>query len=311
MAHESFEDPATAAVMNELFVNIKVDREERPDIDHVYMSALHSLGEQGGWPLTMFLTADGEPFWGGTYFPPEARYGRPVLHQCAEADRRHPCAGPGAHRAQCRGDRRGADSRPRRRPPPDADEPDLDALASQIAAGLRSASWRPARRAKIPQSRPGRTALAAWQPHRHPSRPCGAATRTLERMARGGIHDHLGGGFARYSVDERWLVPHFEKMLYDNAQLLELYALEAGRSGDALARAAAEGIVAWLEREMLLPEGRLRRQPRCRFRRCRGQVLCLDRPGTGASCWRPTRTRLLRAGITTSPRTAIGKRSRS
>ncbi|AOO79858.1 thioredoxin domain-containing protein [Bosea vaviloviae] len=253
MAHESFEDPATAAVMNELFVNIKVDREERPDIDHVYMSALHSLGEQGGWPLTMFLTAAGDPFWGGTYFPPEARYGRPsftgVLKQLAAIHRQDP-------------DRIARNAAAIRAALTQADafatagmgEPDLDALAGQIAGafdphhgGLRGAP-------KFPN--PG-LVEALW---RHGARTGSPATqepsrRTLERMARGGIHDHLGGGFARYSVDERWLAPHFEKMLYDNAQLLNLYALEAARSGDALMKMAAEGIVAWLAREMLLPEG--------------------------------------------------------
>lgn len=254
MAHESFENETTAALMNELFVNIKVDREERPDIDHVYMSALHSLGEQGGWPLTMFLTADGEPFWGGTYFPPEARYGRPsfsnVLHQIATIHAQDPQRiarnAEAIKAALIRSEAAtGAGQRY---------EPELDEIARQVAqafdphhGGLRGAP-------KFPN--PGLVELL-W---RHGSRTgdqltLQRATRTLERMARGGIYDHLGGGFARYSVDERWLVPHFEKMLYDNAQLLNLYALEAARSGDKFALTSAEGIVAWLEREMLLPEG--------------------------------------------------------
>jgi uncharacterized protein YyaL (SSP411 family) len=255
MAHESFEDPATAAVMNELYVNIKVDREERPDIDHVYMTALHSLGEQGGWPLTMFLTPDGDPFWGGTYFPPQARHGRPafttVLKQLAAIHQQDPeridrnAAAIGAALKQAEALVPGA-----------ASEPDLDAIAVQTAAafdphhgGLRGAP-------KFPN--PGLVELL-W---RHGSRTGTHATlapaiRTLERMARGGIHDHLGGGFARYSVDERWLAPHFEKMLYDNAQLLGLYALEASRSGDPIAQMAANGIVNWLKRDMLLPEGAL------------------------------------------------------
>lgn len=254
MAHESFEDPVAAAVMNELFVNIKVDREERPDIDHVYMSALHSLGEQGGWPLTMFLTAERDPFWGGTYFPPQPRHGRPsfigVLKQIAAIHATDPdriarnAAAIGAALRQAEGSVSSQRS----------GEPDLDAIAGQIAArfdprhgGLRGAP-------KFPN--PGLIELL-W---RHGDRTGAAATmdaavRTLERMARGGIHDHLGGGFSRYAVDERWLVPHFEKMLYDNAQLLGLYALEANRDRDLLMRSAAEGIVAWLEREMLLPEG--------------------------------------------------------
>ncbi|AMJ62160.1 thioredoxin domain-containing protein [Bosea sp. PAMC 26642] len=251
MAHESFENPATAAVMNELFVNIKVDREERPDIDHVYMSALHSLGEQGGWPLTMFLTGDREPFWGGTYFPPEPRYGRPsfvsVLRQIAATHSQDP------DRIARNAAAIGEALRQSEAPATAAGEPDLDSLAGQIAnafdsrhGGLRGAP-------KFPN--PGLIELL-W---RHGTRTRSEtmltpATNTLEQIARGGIHDHLGGGFARYSVDERWLVPHFEKMLYDNAQLLGLYALEAARSGSPIARAAAEGIVAWLERDMLLPE---------------------------------------------------------
>ncbi|KQK28780.1 thymidylate kinase [Bosea thiooxidans] len=254
MAHESFEDPATAAVMNELFVNIKVDREERPDIDHVYMSALHSLGEQGGWPLTMFLTPEGDAFWGGTYFPPEPRHGRPslqgVLRQIAAIYRQEPerilhnATAIRKALAQMEGVALA-----------EAGEPDLAHLASQIAGafdpidgGLKGAP-------KFPNA--GLIELLWRQGTREPAAAGSrdAATLTLQRMARGGIHDHLGGGFARYAVDARWLVPHFEKMLYDNAQLLPLYALEAKRSGDVLALEAAEGIVAWLEREMLLPEG--------------------------------------------------------
>lgn len=252
MAHESFENPAIAAVMNELFVNIKVDREERPDIDHVYMSALHSLGEQGGWPLTMFLDSDCAPFWGGTYFPPASRYGRPgfvdVLRQIA-----------GIYQADHGRIRRNAEAigqalQQSLAAPGAAGEPNLDALAQEIArrfdrdhGGLGGAP-------KFPN--PGLIELL-W---RHGARSGDAASRqaanrTLVRMARGGIHDHLGGGFARYAVDERWLVPHFEKMLYDNAQLLPLYALEATRSAEPLLREAAEGIVAWLARDMLLPEG--------------------------------------------------------
>jgi len=241
VAHESFENPAIAAVMNELFVNIKVDREERPDIDHVYMSALHTLGEQGGWPLTMFLDSEGAPFWGGTYFPPTSRYGRPgfidVLRQISglyRSDRERISRNTSAiGEALQQSLQRVAE----------ADEPDLDHLAGEIArrfdrdhGGLGGAP-------KF--ANPGLVELL-W---RHGARrgdeaPREAASRTLVQMARGGIHDHLGGGFARYAVDERWLVPHFEKMLYDNAQLLSLYALEAARTGDPLLGETADGIVA-------------------------------------------------------------------
>ncbi|ODT43495.1 MAG: thymidylate kinase [Methylobacterium sp. SCN 67-24] len=254
MAHESFEDPATAAVMNELFVNIKVDREERPDLDHVYMNALHSLGEQGGWPLTMFLDSDGAPFWGGTYFPPTARYGRPsfvsVLRQLAGIHREDPerirrNAEAIRHALQQREADRFEDAVP---------EPDLDGIARGIARRFDRDHGGLAGAPKFPN--PGLIELLWRHAQRsadHDSRQ--AVSRTLEQMARGGIHDHLGGGFARYAVDERWLVPHFEKMLYDNAQLLPLYALEAARTSDPLMLEPAEGIVAWLERDMLLPEG--------------------------------------------------------
>lgn len=254
MAHESFEDPATAAVMNELFVNIKVDREERPDIDHIYMSALHSLGEQGGWPLTMFLDSDGAPFWGGTYFPPSDRYGRPgfvsVLRRIAAIH--------GGDRGRVRHNAEAIRAALARAEPgtqaAEPGEPDLDGLAQAIAGrfdpelgGLTGAP-------KFPN--PGLIELL-W---RRGARPGGEAARerariALTRMAQGGIQDHLGGGFARYAVDERWLVPHFEKMLYDNAQLLPLYALAWRDTGDPMMREAADGIVAWLEREMTVEGG--------------------------------------------------------
>ncbi|MGO4669220.1 thioredoxin domain-containing protein [Bosea sp. 2RAB26] len=254
MAHESFEDLATAALMNARFVNIKVDREERPDIDQVYMNALHSLGEQGGWPLTMFLTADRQPFWGGTYFPPTARYGRPSFSQVLQLIAAVHAQEPERVARNAAAIKAALEQSEAAASPEARYKPDLDQIASEIAqsfdpqhGGLRGAP-------KFPN--PGLIELL-W---RHGSRTGNAttllpATRTLERMARGGIHDHLGGGFARYSVDERWLVPHFEKMLYDNAQLLGLYALEAKRSGNPLAHSAAQGIVTWLERDMLLQEG--------------------------------------------------------
>ncbi|MCV9938141.1 thioredoxin domain-containing protein [Boseaceae bacterium BT-24-1] len=252
MAHESFENPAIAAVMNELFVNIKVDREERPDIDHVYMSALHTLGEQGGWPLTMFLDSEGAPFWGGTYFPPTSRYGRPgfvdVLRQIASiyrsdrarVGRNATAIGEALQQSLQRIQ--------------EADEPNLDHLAGQIARRFDGDHGGLGGAPKFPN--PGLVEVL-WR-HGVRSGDEGSresANRTLVQMARGGIHDHLGGGFARYAVDERWLVPHFEKMLYDNAQLLPLYALEAVRTGDPLLLEAAKGIVGWLKRDMLLPEG--------------------------------------------------------
>jgi len=254
MAHESFEDEATAAVMNELFVNIKVDREERPDIDQIYMNALHLLGEQGGWPLTMFLTPQAEPVWGGTYFPKEQRYGRPaftdILREVARLFREEPKKIE-QNRASLLA-RLADKARP-------ADKvtiglKELDAAAQQVGnmfdpvnGGLRGAP-------KFPQpailemlwragSRTGDARFFETVEH------------SLDRMCEGGIYDHLGGGFSRYSVDERWLVPHFEKMLYDNAQLLELLALAYQRSGKELFRQRARETVEWLAREMTTPEG--------------------------------------------------------
>jgi uncharacterized protein YyaL (SSP411 family) len=266
MAHESFEDEGTAAVMNELFVNIKVDREERPDIDQIYMAALHHLGEHGGWPLTMFLTPKGEPVWGGTYFPPTARYGRPafvdVLREVARLFREEPQK-IGQNRDALM-ERLAERARPAGRLVIGAAE--LDRLARQIGGafdpvhgGLRGAP-------KFPNAALYELCWRAGLRQSLPNPPLQAGEgregaffklieRTLERICEGGIYDHLGGGFSRYSVDERWLVPHFEKMLYDNAQLLELLALAHERSSNPLFRQRAAETVEWLGREMTTAEG--------------------------------------------------------
>jgi uncharacterized protein YyaL (SSP411 family) len=254
MAHESFEDVATAAVMNELFVNIKVDREERPDIDHIYMSALHHLGEQGGWPLTMFLTPAGEPVWGGTYFPNTSRYGRPsfvdVLREIARMFREEP-ANIEQNRTALM-ERLAQAAKPTNKVTLGARE--LDSAAASVArvfdpvnGGFRGAP-------KFPQC-PMLEMLWRAGVRRHDTRFFEVVDLTLERMSDGGIYDHLGGGFSRYSVDEKWLVPHFEKMLYDNAQLLELLALASARSGKPLFATRARETVAWLAREMTTPDG--------------------------------------------------------
>jgi uncharacterized protein len=254
MAHESFEDEATAAVMNELFVNIKVDREERPDIDQIYMSALHHLGEQGGWPLTMFLTPKGEPVWGGTYFPKTSRYGRAafvdVLREVSRLFREEPNK-IGQNRDALM-ERLAARARPAGKVVLGAG--DLNQLALQIAGafdpmhgGLRGAP-------KFPNAAlyelVWRAAIRTGD-----QRFFKLIEHTLEHICEGGIYDHLGGGFSRYSVDERWLVPHFEKMLYDNAQLLELLALAYRQSGKPLYRQRATETVGWLSREMTTGEG--------------------------------------------------------
>ncbi|HEY7383410.1 MAG TPA: thioredoxin domain-containing protein [Beijerinckiaceae bacterium] len=255
MAHESFEDPDVAAVMNELFVNIKVDREERPDVDHVYMNALHILGEQGGWPLTMFLTPAGEPFWGGTYFPKEPSYGRPGFSQILREVARvfH------TERHRIDHNRTLLTERLREGHTPAGDAAislglnDLDRIGARVVDLFDPVHGGISGAPKFPNP-PILEAVYRYARRRGDAEARGRALLTLEKMARGGIHDHLGGGFARYSVDERWLAPPFEKMLYDNAQLLELYAVAAQETGSPLFRSAAEGIVGWLEREMITPE---------------------------------------------------------
>jgi uncharacterized protein YyaL (SSP411 family) len=249
MAHESFEDPDTAALMNSLFVNIKIDREERPDIDHIYMSALHALGEQGGWPLTMFTTPDGTPFWGGTYFPPEPRWGRPSFRQVLQGVANAFHTGAEAvtqntraltHHLQQQAVALVGDA-----PGP----AELDAVAQAYLrmtdpehGGLRGAPkfpnppiyrflWQNAFRTGAPEAKE-------------------ALHLMLQRMSQGGIYDHLGGGYARYSTDDIWLVPHFEKMLYDNAQLLELLALAHADRPDPLYAQRAAETVGWMLRDM-------------------------------------------------------------
>jgi uncharacterized protein YyaL (SSP411 family) len=256
MAHESFEDEATAAVMNDLFVNIKVDREERPDVDAIYMGALHELGEQGGWPLTMFLTSDGEPFWGGTYFPKEERYGRPafvrVLREVARVYREE------RHKVRQNADLLKERLAPRpQRGAADAEPPSeimLAGLATRLVqavdpvhGGIRGAP-------KFPQAQFFQLLWRAGLRFGLPN-PLEAVNLTLTRIAQGGIYDHLGGGFARYSVDERWLVPHFEKMLYDNAQLIDMLTEAWRETKNPLYALRVEETIAWLLREMTVEGG--------------------------------------------------------
>ena len=254
MAHESFEDGATAAVMNDLFVNIKVDREERPDIDQIYMSALHLLGEHGGWPLTMFLTSAGEPFWGGTYFPKTARYGKPafvdVLREVERVFRNEPQSIEQNRSALMA--RLADTARPQGKVT--IGRAELDRAAAQIGGMIDPVNGGMRGAPKFPQPM---MLEYLWRAGARTgdARYFAAAQLSLMRMCEGGIYDHLGGGFSRYSVDERWLVPHFEKMLYDNAQLLELLALAYQHSANGLFRTRAHETVGWLEREMTTPEG--------------------------------------------------------
>jgi uncharacterized protein len=255
MAHESFEDAETAHVMNDLFVNIKVDREERPDVDAIYMAALHELGEQGGWPLTMFLTSDAEPFWGGTYFPKESRYGRPAFEQVLKEIAR-------IYREEQGKVRQNADAL-KDRLAPKFEEGGLDAIPGDAAlndlarrllqlvdpthGGIRGAP-------KFPQVQFFNFLWRAGLRYGLPN-PLQAVELTLAHIAQGGIYDHLGGGFARYSVDERWLVPHFEKMLYDNALLLELMTEAWRETKSPLFAMRVSETVDWLLREMVTEEG--------------------------------------------------------
>ncbi|GAB5501965.1 thioredoxin domain-containing protein [Pyruvatibacter sp.] len=254
MAHESFEDDAVAAVMNELFVNIKVDREERPDIDTIYMSALHHLGEQGGWPLTMFLTPDGEPFWGGTYFPKTAGYGRPgfpdvcrevsrIFHDESEKVTKNADALRAALKEQAKAQAPGE-------PAPEI----LDNVADRLVRSVDPEHGGVGSAPKFPQPFLLELLWRSWL-RTGDQRARNAVTLTLTRMCQGGIYDHLGGGLARYSVDERWLVPHFEKMLYDNACLISLLSDVATGTGSTLFAARLHETVGWVLREMVTEEG--------------------------------------------------------
>ena len=263
MAHESFEDPVTAEVMNRLFVNIKLDREERPDLDKVYQVAHQVITQRGGgWPLTMFLAPDDlTPFFGGTYFPREPRYGLPPFVEILERVAAH----YRAHRDDVRRQNESlqavfADLAP---PPaaPDTALDDTPLLAArrelETSFDDRHGGFGPA--PKFPHPASVERLLRDWRATAISVEPdlkaLFMATLTLKRMAEGGLFDQLGGGFCRYSVDEYWMIPHFEKMLYDNGPLLALYAEAAVATGDALFRRTAAETAQWALREMQAPEG--------------------------------------------------------
>ncbi len=254
MAHECFENPEIAAQMNALYVNIKVDREERPDLDAIYQHALALMGEQGGWPLTMFLTPEREPFWGGTYFPPAPRFGRPGFPEVLETIHRLYKTRPKRLQENVSTIRRGLHRLAQAPGRADIDLPQLDRIAGALhrmmdmtLGGLQGAP-------KFPQ-----TALfeAIWRAHLRTGNTAfaQAVIVTCERMCQGGIYDHLGGGFARYSTDPLWLAPHFEKMLYDNAQLLDLLTLVWQGTGMRLFETRIRETVTWLLREMIAESG--------------------------------------------------------
>ncbi len=263
MAHESFEDPDTAAVLNELFVNIKVDREERPDLDKIYQTA-HSLltRRTGGWPLTLFLTPEGQiPFFGGTYFPKEPRHGLPAFTDLCRRvvafyrDNHDDIERQNASLTDFMANMNRADPAP-------ADS--LDALPLDVARQQLEkqfdATWGGFGGApKFPHPTSIERLLRHWAASRASGREDGRAKHmalfTLDRMALGGVYDQLGGGFCRYSVDEQWMIPHFEKMLYDNGPLMALYAEAFAATGQPLYRRIVEETADWTVREMQAPEG--------------------------------------------------------
>src|SRR4051812_13441067 len=255
MAHESFENEQTAALMNERFVNVKVDREERPDLDSLYMDAVVALTGHGGWPMTVFLTPAGEPFLGGTYFPPEPRHGLPAFRQLLEAvsdayrDRRGDVSRQAATLVDAL--RQAAEAAP-------SGDPLTESLLGDAARGLQrqfDPEW--GGFGGAPKFPPASALEFLLRRHVRSGddEALAMVTRTLDGMAAGGMYDLLGGGFHRYSVDERWLVPHFEKMLYDNALLAPVYLHAWLVTGTPRYREVAEATVEYMLRELRLPEG--------------------------------------------------------
>ena len=254
MAHESFEDPEVAALMNELFVNVKVDREERPDLDAIYQGALALLGQHGGWPLTMFLTPKGEPFWGGTYFPPKALYGRPgfpdvlrAIHgiYAREPDKVEKNRAAVTRSLRDMAERTGGGEITLALT--DQAARDLLDHVDTVHGGIGGAP-------KFPQVMALELMWRAWR-RGGPEGLRDAVLLTARRMCEGGIYDHLGGGFSRYATDDRWLAPHFEKMLYDNALLIELLTQLWQETRESLFERRIAETVEWMLREMAAPEG--------------------------------------------------------
>ena len=254
MEHESFEDDETAALMNERFVNVKVDREERPDVDSLYMDAVVALTGHGGWPMTVFLTPEGEPFLGGTYYPPEPRHGLPSFRQVLTAvsdayrERRGDVGRQAA--ALVEAVRRSGEAAP-------SNDPLTESLLGEAARNLRGqfdvewGGWGGA--PKFPQ--PSVLEFLLRMHLRGDEDALPMVTATLDGMAAGGMYDLVGGGFHRYSVDREWLVPHFEKMLYDNALLASIYLHAWVVTRDERNRRVAEATLDYLLRELRLPEG--------------------------------------------------------
>jgi len=259
MAHESFEDPETAALMNESYVNIKVDREERPDIDQLFMDMVTGLTGHGGWPLTAFCTSDGRPFYGGTYYPPTPRHGMPAFRDLltgianAYRSRRGEIDENATRIIETLGQR----VEGRADAPPDARCAAQAAMALLRQADPEHGGFGDAPKFPTPTSLDLLLAAADVLPERKAHEALEHVIETCVAMARGGVYDHLGGGFHRYSVDATWSVPHFEKMLYDQGQLLRVY-LEAARRCPEQAEQLLWPVhetIAYLRREMTGPEG--------------------------------------------------------
>jgi uncharacterized protein YyaL (SSP411 family) len=255
MEHESFENEAIAKLMNDNFVNIKVDREERPDLDQIYMNAVQMMTHHGGWPMTVFLTPEGVPYYGGTYFPPEDRYNIPgfprVLQSVAEAYRQRPNdVAETAQSVVAELHRLGAATESSELLAPDL----LDAAYAGIIRNYDRTNGGFGGAPKFP---PAMTLEFLLQTHYRTKRqePLEIVSFTCRKMDEGGIYDQLGGGFHRYSTDSRWLVPHFEKMLYDNALLSRLYLHHYQLTGDKLSRSTAEGVLDYVVREMTDKQG--------------------------------------------------------
>lgn len=254
MAHESFEKEDAAELMNDLFVNIKVDREERPDVDTLYMTALQELGEQGGWPMTMFLTPDGMPFFGGTYFPDKPRFGKPsfkdVLVNVARvyANEKETIAQNTAYLKSRLMPRMNYGAAP------DFSEEQLAAIASKFIGAIDPTNGGLRGAPKFPNTS---IFTFLWRAGlRYGLKTCLEEVKnTLLHICQGGIYDHIGGGFSRYSTDEHWLVPHFEKMLYDNALLIELMTEVWKETQSDRLRARVSETIGWLKRDMLVPGG--------------------------------------------------------
>src|SRR5947209_2077174 len=255
MEHESFEDDEVARLLNDHFVSIKVDREERPDLDQIYMASVQLLTGQGGWPMSVFLTPDLRPFFGGTYFPPDDRYGRPgfkrLLRWLADLwqqqrDQVYEQAGEVTRHLQAASRLQPGEGA--------AGEEVLRRAVGQLGRRFDPLHGGFGQPPKFLHTMDLRLSLRAWKRFELPE-ALHMVKHTLQKMAMGGIYDHLGGGFARYSTDARWLVPHFEKMLYDNALLVVVYLEAFQATGEPFFREIVEETLGWVKREMTSPEG--------------------------------------------------------